>query len=73
MTLQELRWKLCECCDKGIWYEWDGPCQNDGHTEQCTCWKESWYSLVKGYIMVRIKILKKKLIWRNKNVNEHIF
>ena len=73
MTLQELRWKLCECCNDGIWYEWDGPCPSDGHAEQCTCWKESWYSLFKGYIMVRIKILKKKLIWRNKNVNEHTF
>ena len=52
MILQELRWKLCECCHDGIWYEWDGPGPSDGHAEQCSCWKESWYSLAKGYIMV---------------------
>jgi len=73
MNLQELRWKLCECCNNGTWYEWDGPGPSDGHAEQCSCWKESWYSLFKGYIMVRIKILKKKLIWRDTNVNEHTF
>ena len=68
-----LRWKLCECCDRGIWYEWEGPGPNDGNAERCSCWKESWYSLFKGYILVRFKILKKKLIWRNKNVNEYPF
>tara|TARA_Y100000296_G_C5070726_1_gene204748 strand:+ start:506 stop:727 length:222 start_codon:yes stop_codon:yes gene_type:complete len=73
MNLFKIRWFLCDWCNKGIWYEWTGPGPNDGTAEQCSCWKESWYSLIKGYIRVRIKILKKKLMWRNENVNEDTF
>lgn len=73
MNLQKLRWFLCEWCDRGIWYEWEGPGPNDGRAEPCSCWQESWYSLIKNYISIRYKILKSKLIWRNTNVNEDTF
>ena len=71
MTLLELRWKLCECCDEGKWYEYIS--ENEFDIEPCSCWKESWWSLIKGYIGIRITILKKKLIWRNKHVYEDPF
>tara|TARA_Y100000310_G_scaffold140137_1_gene139518 strand:- start:48 stop:263 length:216 start_codon:yes stop_codon:yes gene_type:complete len=71
MNLQELRWYLCMECDEGKWYEYIN--EDEFTIEQCSCWKESWYSLIKGYIRIRIKILKKKLIWRNENVNENTF
>jgi len=58
-------------CNEGRWYEYIN--ENEFAVEQCSCWKESWYSLIKGYIRIRIKILKKKLIWRNTNVNEYPF
>lgn len=59
--LLKLRWLLCDWCDRGIWYEWEGPGPTDGRSEPCSCWQESLYSLAKGYISIRLRLLKRKI------------
>jgi len=63
--LNRLRWHLCMECDEGVWYEYEGG--DEFITEQCSCYKESWYSLFKGYIRIHFVIIKNKLRRRYEN------